>query len=250
MRLWLWGLLLPALLLGCVELGFHIGRRPRTGDEGARMSHGMIWESAMLAMLGLLIGFTFAMAVSRFDMRRRLVTDEANAIRTTLLRARFLEPPAAEELQPLLRRYVGVRIAFYDTTGRAARDQTERESSALQQRIWSCVAAAALRDPQSNLLALLTESATRMIELEADRRSALEDRVPVNVLLLLVIVAATAVASIGYACGLSAQRLWFGMLGMPLLIAAMLLLVLDLATPWHGLIHTGQESMVRLANDF
>jgi hypothetical protein len=247
MRLWLLGLLLPVLLLGSVELGFRLGRRVRTGDDGARMSHWMIWESAMLAMLALLIGFTFAMAVSRFDERRRLITDEASAIGTTLMRTRFLEPPATAELQALLRRYVDARIAFYAASGRAGSDQAQRDSSALQQRIWSRVVAAARRDP-SNVVALLTESVTRMIELEAERRSAIENRVPVNVLLLLMFVAATAVAAIGYTCGLTAQRLWVGMLGMPLLVAAMLMLVVDLANPWQGLIHTGQAPMVRLVN--
>lgn len=66
----------------------------------------------MLGLLALLLGFTFAMAMSRFEVRKQLVLDEANAIGTTFLRAQLLPPPARQEISDLLRQYVEVRLAF------------------------------------------------------------------------------------------------------------------------------------------
>src|SRR5262245_23780758 len=103
------GLLAPALFLVLLlagAAGFRYGRRrsPQT-DERTR-SYEVTLQGAILGLLGLLLGFTFAMAVSRFDSRKRLVVDEANALGTAFLRARLLPEPERTEVATLLRRYL------------------------------------------------------------------------------------------------------------------------------------------------
>jgi hypothetical protein len=101
------------LLLAASEAGRFIGMRAsgRGGDDVSTL------EGAILGLLALMIGFTFAMTLSRFEARRDAVLAEANAIGTTALRARLLPSPDSTEINKLLREYVKVRL---DVTQRAA----------------------------------------------------------------------------------------------------------------------------------
>ena len=95
------------------ELGFRLGRRKRpTVDEDAR-SQIITIQGAMLGLLALLLGFTFSMAMSRFEVRKQQVLEESNAIGTTYLRAQLMPEPPRKEVSNLLRRYVEVRLNFY-----------------------------------------------------------------------------------------------------------------------------------------
>lgn len=73
------------------ELGFKVGRRTRVTGDGTARSHATTWQAAVLALAGLLVGFTFAMAAARFDGRKQIMVDESNAIRTTVMRTRTLD---------------------------------------------------------------------------------------------------------------------------------------------------------------
>jgi hypothetical protein len=102
-----------ASLLACLEIGRRIGvRRAAQEGEAARAGAGVV-EGAVFALLGLLIAFTFSGAASRFDHRRTLIVEEANAIGTAYLRLDLLPAAAQEELRESFRRYVDARLAVY-----------------------------------------------------------------------------------------------------------------------------------------
>src|SRR5437868_5331217 len=101
---------LLAVLLGSCELGYRAGRQSRS--ESIK-SQAATWEGALLGLLALLVGFTFAMAVTRFDGRRELILNEANAIEETMHRVGILDPPQRDEVRVILHRYVDVRVRFY-----------------------------------------------------------------------------------------------------------------------------------------
>jgi hypothetical protein len=95
---------LSALLLAASEVGFRVGLRHfRRPDIKRRQGQVGTLEGGLLGLLGLLLGFTFAMAVTRYDARKQLVLDEANAIGTTWLRAALLSPKMCEDVRILLR---------------------------------------------------------------------------------------------------------------------------------------------------
>ncbi len=99
-----------ALFAIALEIGYRIGaRRQATNDEPER-THANSLHGATLGLLALLLGFTFAMAVSRYETRKQLMVDQANAIGTAALRARLLPAPAAERGVELLRQYVDSRL--------------------------------------------------------------------------------------------------------------------------------------------
>lgn len=107
--------ILVVVLLGLSEFGWRVGlahsrAKPKETKDGGSV------PAAVLTLLGLLLGFTFAMAVSRHDTRRELVVQEANAISTTALRARLLPEPHATNAGRLLREYVALRIQVHRET--------------------------------------------------------------------------------------------------------------------------------------
>jgi prepilin signal peptidase PulO-like enzyme (type II secretory pathway) len=244
---WLLALGLFLVLVAAHEIGYRVGRRAtRVGDQ-TRHAHAQTWETEVLGLLALLVGFSFAMAVDRFDARRQLIVDEANAIGTTWLRTRFLPEPAAQQLRDQLRAYVDVRLEYYDSGAERARViATAKRSAELQAQIWSLVVAGASADTRATTTALLVESTNEMIDLEAKRRAALFNHVPWTVLLMIALVASTAVALIGFGRGLVGPRLPFGSIAMPLLIAAVITLIFDIDYPRVGLAHLGQQSMLQL----
>src|SRR4051812_26174155 len=103
-----------AVILAASEIGYRSGVR----NEGQGSGNVSTLEGALLGLLALMIGFTFAMALARFETRRDAVLNEANAIGTTALRARLLPEPHRTEALRLLREYVKVRL-----------DITQRQSS-------------------------------------------------------------------------------------------------------------------------
>jgi hypothetical protein len=106
-------LLTIALFALATEVGFRLGRWVKAKVPESAKSHIGTLEAAVLALLALMLGFSFAMSLSRYDTRRDLVLAEADAIDTTYLRAQLLPSPHNEEVPKLLRKYVDVRLAFY-----------------------------------------------------------------------------------------------------------------------------------------
>ncbi len=105
-----------ALLATAGEIGFRRGVRQRESKESFRsLMSGT--GAAMLGLLGLLLGFTLSMAVSRWDARRDVIVDEANAIGTLWLRAGLLEEPLRADLRKSLHDYTDARIALGGSRG-------------------------------------------------------------------------------------------------------------------------------------
>jgi hypothetical protein len=105
-----------ALMLAATEAGFRLGRNSEASIPAETRSQITTVGAALLGILALLLGFTMSMAVSRFEVRKQLVLDEANAIGTSLLRAQLLPAPEGPEIANLLRQYVNVRVQ-YGTSG-------------------------------------------------------------------------------------------------------------------------------------
>lgn len=232
--------LLFAFLMGASATGYRLGRRGRASiDEATKSQAGSI-QGAILGLLGLLLGFTFAMAVSRFDTRKQLVIDEANAIGTAALRARLLPSAQREEARTLFRRYVDARLA---------EGPPREEADRLEEQLWSLAIAVAETDTRSVTAGLFIESLNEAIDSKSRRDAALTNHVPESVLLLVFIVCIVAVAIVGYGAGLAGGRTTMSIVSLSFLIALVVLVIVDLDRPSRGLIRVGQRSMVRLRDD-
>jgi hypothetical protein len=186
------------VLLSATEFGRWLGTR--VSDQGAE--EVLTLQGAVLGLLALMIAFTFAMALSRFEGRRDAVLNEANAIGTTALRARLLPEPHTETLN-LLREYVQVRL---DITQRVPTPEefsaALSRSSEIHEALWQQAKAMAANDSGIVPTGLFIQSLNELIDDQEKRLTALRNRVPNVVLLALYGVAAVAGAFSGYAGGL------------------------------------------------
>jgi hypothetical protein len=187
------------------------------------------------------------MAISRYDTRRQLVLDEANAIGTTYLRAKLLPAPYQTQAADLLRQYVSNRLEYYDTGIDEARLQAVNEQAGqLQSWLWAIAIAASAQDNRAVSTGLFVQALNDTIDLQAKRLAAKRNTVPETVILLLLGVAAAAAAIIGYNSGLSNRRHVFAAITMIVLITAIIWVLVDLDRPSRGLILVSQQSMIDL----
>jgi hypothetical protein len=131
------GITCLVLMLACSEAGFRVGRRMRGSVDEAMRSRITIFEGAMLGVLGLLMGFTMSMGASRFDVRRQLVVEEANAIGTTWLRSKMLPEPENAEFAGLLHQYLDARVHFTEQRNLNELPRERSIEALLQDQLWS-----------------------------------------------------------------------------------------------------------------
>src|SRR3954453_18724021 len=163
-----------ALIWGVSEVGWRRGLR---GD--GRSTNIDTLEGAMIGLLALIIGFTFAMALTRFEARRDAVLQEANAIGTTALRARLLPEPHRAESLKLLREYVQVRLDAFQSGHSLADMKTAVErSNAVQEALWKQARAVGEQDKALVPTGLFIQSLNQMIDTQGVRLAALRNRIP------------------------------------------------------------------------
>lgn len=231
------------ILLWCgVMLGSYLSKhlKEKVNKEEKLVS---LLGGALLTFFGLLVGFTFSMAVSRYDARVKLIVKEANAIGTTWLRTSSLEDPARTQSQQLLKQYVAARIGFLSSGHDEQQLQASYNSTSdLQNRLWSLASGYALshRDPITSLyMATLNDT----IDVTEERRAALEDRIPTEAwgLLLFIGFAAMVVEGMNVSTQSSTLRIL-----LPFVLAGAVSMTLDMDSPRYGLIRLTQGSMERV----
>jgi uncharacterized membrane protein YidH (DUF202 family) len=234
-----------AVVLAATEFGRTLARRAggRSGDQVLTL------ESAVLGLLALMIAFTFAMALSRFEGRRDAVLSEANAIGTTALRARLLPAPHNTETLKLLREYVRVRLEITSRIPSPAEfDAVVTRSNEIQEALWQQAMAMAVKDNEVVPTGLFIQALNAMIDDQSGRLAALRNRVPNVVLLALYGVATVAGAFAGYAGGVDARSSRLPVYVMIFLVCAVILLIQDLDRPSAGFFTTSQQPMIDTAD--
>ena len=242
------------IVAGCVfvaiflagEVGWRLGHGGRVEDDALRALVGGI-AAATIGLLGLLLGFTLSMAVTRYDARRTVIVEEANAIGTLWLRAGLLEEPLESTLRGALRDYTQARIDFTRVNADLGRLRAARERSAkLEGVIWSVVEQANRPGTSPAVLSSLIASANEVIDLDELRMASLENYIPAPIILLLVGVAAVALAFLGWSFGAAERRSTTSMVLLASLISTVLTVIMDLNRPHRGLIRVSDASLLRL----
>lgn len=200
---WMVIIIVALLLFLCAEVGFRGGLRLYIAKDDQRITQIGGIQGAVLGMFGLLLGFTFSMAVGRYENRRDLVLQEANSIGTTYLRAAFLPQTHKTAVEAKLLRYVDVRLDFYNVgTDQTKIAAVENETAALQRELWAHTVAVAKEAP-TPITATFINSLNETIDLDATRLNALRSRVPAAVWLLVLIIAGASCYASGYGAGAS-----------------------------------------------
>lgn len=241
----LWGLFLAIMLVVMlsVECGYRAGkyRRSRSEDEKEAPVGAMV--GATLGLLAFMLAFTFGMAASRFDTRKQVLLEEANAIGTTYLRAAML-PDRRDEIRVLLRQYVDARL---DAVQSGKLVESIRRSENLQEQLWAHAVALGENNPTSIAVGLFVQSLNEVIDLHTKRVTAgLRNRIPGAIWLVLFAVAVVSLAAMGYHAGLSRTIRSPAELAVAFTFSAVIGLIADLDRPQEGALVVSQQALVDL----
>ena len=222
-----------------------IGTKSRSGRAQDHEEFGIVL-GATLTLLGLIIGFTFSMAVSRYDQRKNYEEEEANAIGTEYVRADLLPAASADKVRSFLSKYLHERILFYTTRDARELAQINEATSRLQAELWSAVQVPASAQP-SPLVALAVSGMNNVLNSQGYTQAAWWNRIPVAGWVLMVVMAVFANALLGYGArpGQTNRRL---LLVLPFIISIAFLLIADIDAPRRGLIRISPQNLISLSH--
>jgi hypothetical protein len=244
---WVIQLVFPSLM-AAAEIGFRWGRQAAAGADGEKgKAQVSVVEGSLLGVLGLLLGFTMSMALSRFEVRKQLILDEANAIGTSYLRTQLLPAVDGAEMRGFLRDYLDVRLRYGDAYKDLSQlNAARRQAQQLQEKFWAIAIRCAQNNPSPLREVQLVQSLNQVIDLEASRWMAFFNHVPLAVIYVNGVVGILAVTLAGYAFGIDGARRIFPMCLLCIAIAVVLSLTMDLDSPRRGFIHVGQQPLIDL----
>jgi hypothetical protein len=233
----LFGSMCVAVIAGRVLRIWHDRRKTHDTEEESQESYVV---TAVLGLLALLMGFSFSLAVDRFDARRLLVVQEANAIGTAYLRVQLLGEPHRARMSDLLIRYESNRLKL----AQAKPGQTDALLSindALLTDLWAATAAAFDSVKGIDFSSEFVESMNEVIDLDASRKAARQARVPAPVFVVLFVCLVTSACVLGYVMSQVTGRLASG--ALLILLTIVLMLIVDIDRPTLGGINEGQKPM-------
>lgn len=200
-------------------------------------------QAAALTLLGLLVGFSFSMAVSRYDLRQAREAAEANAIGTEFLRAELLAPESAAELQKNLRAWLDLRVKFYRAEHSDEISRIEQDEDKTAAQIWALVRDAARQKPDPTA-ALAVAGANETLDARGAVAAAWRNRIPTAAWALMAVIAAFCSGLLGY----GGQRFNpFLLVLAPATIATAFLLIAEIDSPRGGFIRVAPANLDILA---
>jgi hypothetical protein len=200
--------------------------------------------SATLTLLGLLIGFTFSMAISRYDQRKLYEEAEANAIGTEFVRADLLPAGDRAKVRDLLKRYLDQRVLFYTTRRPGKVAKINADTAELQNELWSAVRSDAVAQP-TPITALVISGMNDVLNSEGYTQSAWWNRIPIAAWVLMSAIAVGANLLIGYGTRWTDWRL---LIIVPLAISISFLLISDIDSPRGGAIRVAPRNLLSLSH--
>jgi hypothetical protein len=198
-----------------------------------------ILRTAALTLLGLLIGFCFAMAVSRYDQRKNLEEAEANAIGTEYLRADVLPPQDAARVRDLLRKYIEKRILYYETKDERLIKEIDAATSKLQSDLWSAVLTVSKIEPTPPVTLALW-GMNEVINSQGYTQAAWWNRIPLTAWTLMGVIAIACNILLGYG---QHRTVWF-LLVLPTIVSISFFLIADIDSPRTGIIRNLPQNLI------
>jgi len=226
------------------RIGAAFRKRRRSLEENEREDFGIIM-AAILTLLGLIIGFSFSMAITRYDQRKNDEEGEANAIGTEYLRANLLPAADAARVRTLLRSYVDQRILFYDTSDERELRQIDAATTQLQTELWSAVQAPAEAQP-TPLAALAVSGMNDVLNSQGYTQAAWWNRIPVSAWGLMAAIAICCNLLIGYGAHRGEAKTNL-LLILPLVVSISFYLIADIDSPRGGVVRVLPQNLESLS---
>jgi hypothetical protein len=229
------------VLFLAAEAGNFLRIKIRPLNEDEREDFGVIL-GATLTLLGLLIGFSFSMAINRYDQRKLYEEAEANAIGTEYLRVGLLSGDTSK-VRELLREYLDQRILFYTTRHEGGLAKINADTATLQNELWLAV-----QSRKAEPTAVVVLSVTGMndvLNAQGYTQAAWWNRIPVAAWVLMFTIAICCNALIGYGAHRTGWRLF---MILPVTVAIAFFLISDLDSPRGGAIRVVPQNLLALSH--
>jgi hypothetical protein len=210
--------------------------------EGEREDFDII-RTASLTLLGLIIGFTFAMAVSRYDQRKNLEEGEANAIGTAYVRADLMAADDTERVRDLLRKYCAQRISYYTARDWRQIGQIDIETGKLQAELWGAVLRVA-KTQQTPIIALVVSGMNDVLNSQGYTQAAWWNRIPFTAWMLMALIAIACNLLMGY----GEHRTTAFLVVLPLIVSTSMFLIADIDSPRTGIIRVEPHNLLSQCN--
>jgi len=235
------GVVLLLLMMVTAELG--AWRRRHHVEPGETL----YTAAASVSLLGLLIGFTFNVALNRYDERRDLVVEEAAAITMAWERSRLLPAAPRAEAQTLIRGYVDARRGYFQrgqvTDRQRASDKPGRD---VRQRLWALAAAVEAKGEKPLMARAFIDALSQLDTVAGHRESMAREHIPLSVVYALGLVALITAASLGYAGALAGGITRHANWAFFIMVVIALIVVIDLDRPKTGMVTVSQQPMQEL----
>ena len=225
-------------------IGGSILKRRKDLDAGSREDFGII-VAATLTLLGLLIGFSFSMAISRYDQRKSYEEAEANAIGTEYVRADLLPAGDAAKVRTLLREYLDQRILFYTTRDGQQLHQVNSKTAQLQDELWSAVRVPASTQP-TPVVALAVSGMNDVLNSQGYTQAAWWNTIPPAAWALMAAIAVCCNLLVGYGARPGRAKGYL-FLVLPLVVSVAFYLIADLDSPRRGIIRVQPQNLLSLS---
>jgi hypothetical protein len=242
----------PLVLFGLsgltLWLATHIGtsllrRKSRVTDDDREDFNTILVTT--LTLNGLIIGFSFSMAINRYEQRKNYEEAEANAIGTEYSRADLLPSEIGDNVRSLLGQYLDLRISFYTSRDEAQIRQINIRTEESQSALWAAVSAAAAVHP-TPIIALTVAGMNDVLNAQGYTQAAWWNRIPVGAWILMAAIALTSHLLLGYgAQSAKAESRLF--LVLPFVVAVSFLLIADIDSPRSGFIRVRPQNLISLA---
>jgi len=217
-------------------------RRRRALKDNERDDFDIVL-SACLTLLGLIIGFSFSMAVSRYDLRKNYEEAEANAIGTEYARSGLLPPADAVAARAQLKKYLDLRISFYQSRNEDGLRRIKADTARLQDELWSAVQVPAVAQP-SPVIALAVAGINDVLNSQGYTQAAWWNRIPVSAWSFMVAIAVCCNLLVGYGWRHTNACL---SLVLPVVVSISFLLIADIDSPRRGVIHVAPQNLISLS---
>jgi hypothetical protein len=207
------------------------------------MDLGII-QTATLTLLGLIIGFTFSMAIARYDLRQTYEEAEANAIGTAFLRADLLPSKTAETIKGLLNEYLEQRILFYSKQDQEMAKKIMQRTAALETALWNEMLPVA-RTQASPMVSLAVSGMNDVINSRGFTQAAWWNRIPTAAWCLMAAIAIGANILVGFGARNFKGNISLFMI-FPMMIAIAFFLIADIDSPRGGVIRIDPRNLIDL----
>ena len=241
MPLWVIYLLVGLVAFLAAEIGYQLGRMQVRRQADLREGSLGAIVGTTFGLLAFLLALLMTIGLSRYDNRRSLVVQEANAIGTTYLRAGYLEAPYSSEMRALLQQYLDTRLQDPATSEELI--SIIIRSTEIQISLWSLTEALARDFPDSEVVSLFISSLNDMIDLQETRLAAFRARIPASIWISVLFVGLFAFGLIGFHNGHQGSRGLPALIILILAFSAVVLLIADLDRPLTGFLRASQQPM-------